>query len=724
MDPLFEPYLREFCERNDIVVGAPAGVFFAGEHAVLGSGLACVQQLPRRVWVGLKLRPRKSLEQLQVELLRKPESHRIWLREHGLVNFCDVRARIEHTDWPKRTESITTLVKCLLVQPAIKALLPLDGLSFTVSILCELRSAAGCNFSGAFSTALVVALRLAAEYFGKAESVLQRSAKPSSSTLDEFKSLQWRDQLRDQKSILHRLNRAALVIELYMHDGNASGYGTLCSLVPTRWPVLYVREFPSTSEDGVPSKIAVEWTDLNKCGKLSESDWRVLTTKILDPDSGLRYRLLPFDEFPHWPAPQDYAFAFGLIYSGRPKDTSDAVTRVRALASELNSSGLAQMLEKQGADLWTWLRRQPRPRGLDALYAISQSTEDALQVLYGSLSPTAPTALYYLLRCFGVLTPPSIPNLTDPPAGLARAICGVQGGLDQLMLVDPRARWIAGQLVQAVGEEMAVAHGLKYTGGANGGYMLWVGPPDYSLETFVKEHLYSSPLVARDVNWERPSCDYLSVAEGPDSDGICFFLAPAPFHTRAQGKLLCYRASGMWWERAKGEPDSLEEWAWENKRLEAEHTPDWCLVDLGSRSSGAIEERPPILLGRTPLRFGEPPTRKALGRGVLPLAHALPLILEAGREGCSNSSITTHLRKVLPKKTGQSYFGSRLMFKTHIGRYLERSGAWKRIFGKISVEGVKDKHYTIRLPSRTQSSRVYIYLPVPSANDINGDQAR
>ena len=64
------------------------------------------------------------------------------------------------------------------------------------------------------------------------------------------------------------------------------------------------------------------------------------------------------------------------------------------------------------------------------------------------------------------------------------------------------------------------------------------------------------------------------------------------------------------------------------------------------------------------------------------------------------------------------------MFKTHIGRYLDRSGAWKRIFGKISVEGVKDKHYTIRLPSKTQSGRVYIYLPVPSANDINGDQAR
>ena len=45
MQPAFKKMLDDFCQQQDIVVGVPGVVFFAGEHCVLGGPLAVTQQI-------------------------------------------------------------------------------------------------------------------------------------------------------------------------------------------------------------------------------------------------------------------------------------------------------------------------------------------------------------------------------------------------------------------------------------------------------------------------------------------------------------------------------------------------------------------------------------------------------------------------------------------------------------------------------------------------------
>ena len=107
-------------------------------------------------------------------------------------------------------------------------------------------SAGGCNFSGAFAAALMTALRLAAELF---KAVPETTLHQCLTAAEDGQQVRWpKEHLNDPCSLLQRINRAALVVETYMHGGSASGYGTLGSLFPSSLPFLYFRESPLNRE--------------------------------------------------------------------------------------------------------------------------------------------------------------------------------------------------------------------------------------------------------------------------------------------------------------------------------------------------------------------------------------------------------------------------------------------------------------------------------------------
>jgi hypothetical protein len=167
MHPAFKDHLNIFLRNNDVVVGSPFVFFYAGEHAVLNGGLGIVQQLPRRVWVGLRYGSDVQGPGQRISIPAMKGNHRIFLSDNKtVVDFDDLKAPPKVTEWRYKTKPLQNLVNGLFSRDTIKKnLVNLDGLPLTVNILSELRSMAGCNFSGAFSSALVIALCIAADRF-------------------------------------------------------------------------------------------------------------------------------------------------------------------------------------------------------------------------------------------------------------------------------------------------------------------------------------------------------------------------------------------------------------------------------------------------------------------------------------------------------------------------------------------------------------------------------
>ncbi len=214
MNSEFKEVLKEFCKANDIVVGAPAIVFFEGEHAVLHGGIALVQQLPLHVYVGLKRDDKIREARHPIRIPQERGYHTVWLPHTGETPFHDFKLIKGSVEWPLRTQIIENLVNDLLIRDSIRDFIELDSLPLTVSILCNFRSGAGCNFSGSFSVALLTAIRLAAEAFG---TVSNRVFSEQYITQDQngLYSLDWNgkflDLLDDWESDLHRLSRIASV---------------------------------------------------------------------------------------------------------------------------------------------------------------------------------------------------------------------------------------------------------------------------------------------------------------------------------------------------------------------------------------------------------------------------------------------------------------------------------------------------------------------------------
>lgn len=514
MTPEFEKHFRKFCDQNHIVVGAPGAGFFVGEHGVLEGILAICQQLEQRVWVGLQYVGGLGASRRNcIRICPEKDAHLVFLPGlKGPVPFTDFRPPVGSSGWEDKVKALEHLIEGLAHRPGCRDLLNLDGAPFDLSILSELRSGSGCNFSGAFSVAAVVAVHLASVWLGNVKCVVGkgrfREAKGKVANLLDLGSRELPD---DPSTPAGRINRAAWVLETFFHGGRASGYGTTCSLVPTRWPMAYLRETPNPER--VPGKIDLPWDDFRNRPP-TEDEWIVVDRLLLDPVEGLQCAVGLLERDPEL-VPNVHAelpFAFGTVYSGRPKDTATAIKKVLSLRDQI-AGNLEEELSffLKDSRLTGRFPTLSRPTFFDGLRQIQDKDHTtSMRVVHAGVMWASMLVAHALCRLMKTsFRAGSTQEEKDlSMAALAEATRAAQGGLCQLFLVDAEASRITERVMDTFrecGEQIA----LKYTGGARGGNLFCIAPSSLNAERLRKslEGLLSPVKVMfiGKIGWASPS---------------------------------------------------------------------------------------------------------------------------------------------------------------------------------------------------------------------------
>ncbi|MHC4165424.1 MAG: hypothetical protein ACYSWQ_00515 [Planctomycetota bacterium] len=478
------------------------------------------------------------------------ENHLVWLP--GLkkppVPIENFRPPIGSIGWPRITQQLELFLNGLIKRPLCRSLLDLGDAAFELSILSELRSGSGCDFSGAFSAASIAAVHLASVWLGLAEDCITKNTRlePTQGELHQLIEEYPQSMLTAPNKGLDLLNRAALGIECWFHGGKASGYGTICSIIPTRWPIAYLREKPSS---GRPARVPINWDTLqseNSKG-LTESDWTMIDDHILNPERGLQYAVGLF-EWDRSLVPSDNAplpFSFGTIYSGNPKDTAIQIKKVEQLQGKV-AKNLAKDLAFFLAEGRT--KRRFQPKSVPAFFGKLEELHKT-EHLNSTLIP------YDGIHWAGMLVASSLcallgesskKNADDRYVELAmgdfaNAITAAQGGLSLLYLVDPAARRMEVRILDAYKKwEGQIA--LKYTGGARGGNLVCIGPAKMEKDDVRKPVNEVTHGGEERPLWDRPMVDYWSTGYPPKGNGVQFCWMERPpvkrdlYHFKRGGK--------------------------------------------------------------------------------------------------------------------------------------------------------------------------------------------
>jgi mevalonate kinase len=511
-----------FAKNYDLVVGAPGLLFLAGEHAVLDGALAIVQQIPRRVWVGLRFESAHHGKQL-----------------HGTSFEADedrLRVRLPASDHEERVCDIGPALGLLsrLVQfPTYKDEFGQLG-NIRLGILSEVRPNSGCNYSGALSAAIAAALHLYRYSVAGEPTINQLLNRARGQQGESFLRLAISGVLgaetlhtSNRQSLLDRINRMALVLETFFHGGSASGCGTLCTLLSSTIPIAYYREprrSVSQAENATPAvkpEFPLHWAALD------DDDVDAIETHILSPDSGIRYHAVRIDELLNWEQRpiadwSSLGFHFGLVFSGEKKgggSTKGAIQTVEEWSGLLNtmSQRIYPMLPVvAGTGDSPDPAREHLPHSiLDALRA---GVPQSLRRLYSLISPLALPVLAALDKLHGAQIEGSTIQHSDATSLLCRAIWAAHGGLGALGLIDDTARRVIACIVDSA-KEKREGVGVKYTGGGGGGYLLYVVHPSTSDVTSAIRKRVSQ--LSKDT---QASVDYFSGDKPPDSNGAIAIL--------------------------------------------------------------------------------------------------------------------------------------------------------------------------------------------------------
>lgn len=204
---------HEFFEDCDIVMSAPNVAFLVGEHAVLRGTPSVVQAMPTRVYVGIKQRGSSESVLTLKASGDSGELHDVAKGDDpNLVGPGHVRPFLQvypyRTDWKRQmAHRVGDL--------AIRA-------------VSDIKPGTGADWSGAFSSALAGCV-----HFGIVED--QRNSDMIRRELHS-----WGDSDdRTSHNKLNDINLLAFFLESAFHDGKASGYGTIVSLLGPVTPVLY-----------------------------------------------------------------------------------------------------------------------------------------------------------------------------------------------------------------------------------------------------------------------------------------------------------------------------------------------------------------------------------------------------------------------------------------------------------------------------------------------------
>jgi mevalonate kinase len=312
--------------------------------------------------------------------------------------------RIRQFQWGQRAELISRAgfgPTLSLVLTRLGQHLGLRG-EFVVRTLHEMPLESGVDWSGAFSSALVGALFAASGKWDGSEITVE-------------------------DPILPELNLWAWRVERILHGGRASGYGIMVSILPYPQPVLYVGELCPAADDELPSL-------------------RPFTRPLCDTET--------------WHARA--AFGYGLITTGVPKSTAEAIKRVR----EVRSRDLANGVER-ARQLWP----APTPDGGPLVQPMGEVPDTADGLV---------SCLLSAVRLAGIDVLSALLQQVEqgPTRGavlLAEALNAVGHALDSLGLAWPEELAVRAALQLAFGRRGGAQQvGVKLTGGGGGGCLVFV----------------------------------------------------------------------------------------------------------------------------------------------------------------------------------------------------------------------------------------------------------
>lgn len=476
--------VQQVFDNCPIVVSAPAVFFWAGEHVVLDGGLAVIQQIPLRVYVGIQPvqpvepgSPARLLgffEEAETGTGRPAPSHMFRERDEDgnyVSATCDFRGESRAPTIRKVQQVADLLLADLCSQTTDER----GRFKYRVWSRSEIPPGSGANWSGAFATALTVAMLLAVDRgFGEYARNNQADGR-----------IHWGNKrlpelVAEPSGWFAKCNRWAWILESTFHEGAASGYGTLGSLAPTTLPVVYQRA-PSTEFSGrFPRSVL---TDREPFGTISPRDiYAKIKTKLgptgktplpfraISLRDGVLSRELPVE------GALEYPFFFGLIDSGWPKSTGAIIRQ----ASTERSKHLASCL-----GLTRDLRFEPAPPGWppDAgilPFMLKRKDVGASAKAECMLHPVAYEALMVdalvTLHALKGIYESSEDRVADCLETLLKAVTQTHGGLEQLGLCWPRASAVCAALHAAFPPAPmtgAPSVAAKLTGAGGGGCMVF-----------------------------------------------------------------------------------------------------------------------------------------------------------------------------------------------------------------------------------------------------------
>ena len=431
---------------------APGVFFWGGEHAVLHGGPAICQKVPLRVWIWFHRREPDGGP--RIRLSSNPECHQVY---QGWANrwqggFSELGSESEQrfTEWTKVQQAVAVV--------ASKA--EENGLNdyYEVKSLHELSPGSGVNWSGAFSAALVACLLMATGDLTP-DQVRGWPAEEVSSEAD--------------LSGIVAFHRLAWQVESVFHGGaeRASGYGTLCSIVRTPGPVLYV-----TSERWLSGAVRQGANSDNAgASEMPPVGMRAPET----PPFALQSLASVGNPPPGDQVLQELPIVYGLVDSGLSKSTEERVESTESLGARLQ-----ELLEGQaGALLGVTALAEVLKNNLRLGGIVDGSVKgrDLHHEQFLSLGTSALRVLGELLDLLQAHAQHHQQEVDKAISALADAVRRTQGGLVNLGL-DRDLHGEADEITHVAGAvyRWARSHqrtrttAVKMTGGGGGGMILFV----------------------------------------------------------------------------------------------------------------------------------------------------------------------------------------------------------------------------------------------------------
>jgi mevalonate kinase len=424
----------EFVTSSECITSAPGVAFLAGEYVVLEGAAAVCICVPQRVFVGVEVTGRGAPS-----------------KKHGPT--IDLGSRLDHLaydpsarrwvelSWPMEHEAHSGAALLRSNLQKLASSLNLSGTSLKIRSRHLLRPSVGPNWSGAFSAALAAALYVVADEL-PARVVEDWASQPVALSIES-------------DGPFDRCHRAAWRLENAFHGGKSSGYGTFCSLIGSREPIIYMTAKRDRgtllSESTGTFPVDLDGRDAT-IAQLPYTGARISELIDIDKSNAL-------DTFP--------GFGIAIVYTGVAKNTGQAIDQVYHRLSEdvektslnsarfLTSDILTENIRTAKLSELT-VEGDVRNAHMKALTAETLVVFDAVRRLYGQHSQNNELRLI---------------------EQLASGVRRVQGSLTQLGLDWPQFYAVAAEVYKCAAEHgVFTKTGVKLTGGGQGGSVLCVVP--------------------------------------------------------------------------------------------------------------------------------------------------------------------------------------------------------------------------------------------------------